>query len=355
MGRDRMFKRVVTTVSAAALLLVLVVGCGSDEKTTASNPPAANSQIELVDMGALIEAVCPPEFTAPTAIPNGADSIGIWTDGDYPLLEKVFGSQDPQALYANINSFKNSFGIITETMEVDADGNIVTGTYIDSAYSDTWDGMAWIHFTVVVTALADPTAIPAEMQEVMGAEIDIDYLLTIDLEEMTDETILIGMTLTDTEQTLLQFDLGAGNPTDTESRFIYASLNPIDSTFVFKGVGYCEHQDGQKYTYAFNINSEANSNFAYRMSYYSNGSIENDLLNCIIGGGNKDEEFALSYRMFIPADTTVCDSSYMFDQVFGPNYSEGAGLVTDYEVYLDGSLYFGYDVVPQAVLTNPWE
>jgi hypothetical protein len=350
-----MFNKVVTTVGAAALLLALVAGCGDDEKTTASNPPAANTSIDLVDLEALIEAVAPPEFSAPAVIPNGADSIGIWTGGDYPLLEKVFGSQDPQALYSNIASFKNSFDIITATMEVDADGNIVTGTYVDSAYGQKWDGLGWMHFTVVVTALADSTVIPAEMQEVMGAKMNLDYLLDIDLQELTGETIMIGLTLTDNEQTLMQFDVGAGDPNDTESRLIYASLDPTDSSFVFKGVGYCEHQDGQKFTYAFNINSEANSNFAYRMSYYSNGSIENDLLNCIVGGGNKDEEFALSYRMFIPADTTVCDSSYMFDQVFGPNYSEGTGLITDYEVYLDESLYFGYDVVPQAMLTNPWE
>jgi hypothetical protein len=350
-----MFRKTVTLMGAVALLLTLVVGCSDDEKKTVNNPPAANTAIDLVDMGALIEAVAPPEFTAPTAIPDGADSIGIWTDGDYPLLEKVFGSQDPQALYSNINSFKNSYGIITATMEVDANGDIVTGTYIDSAYGEKWDGLGWMHFTVVVTALTDSTVIPTAMQEVMGAKMDIDYLLDIDLEELTGETILIGITLTDTEQTLMQYDVGAGDPNDTESRLIYASLDPTDSSFVFKGVGYCEHQDGQKFTYAFNINSTATSDFAYRMSYYSNGSIENDLLNCIVGGGNKDEEFALSYRMFIPADTTVCDSSYMFDQVFGPNYSEGTGLISAYDEYLNPDLLFGYDVVPQEMLTNPWE
>ena len=59
--------------------------------------------------------------------------------------------------------------------------------------------------------------------------------------------------------------------------------------------------------------------------------------------------------MFIPADTTVCNATSSLDQVFGPNYSEGTGLLSAYEEYLNEDLIFGYDVVPQAMLTNPWE
>jgi hypothetical protein len=80
------------------------------------------------------------------------------------------------------------------------------------------------------------------------------------------------------------------------------------------------------FTYAYSITSEATSQFACRQSYVSNGTPVTTFLHTIIGGGNRDSEFALKYRMFEPADTTVCDSMWMFDQVFGPNYSEGTGV-----------------------------
>jgi hypothetical protein len=73
-----------------------------------------------------------------------------------------------------------------------------------------------------------------------------------------------------------------------------------------------------------------------------------------LGGGNKDTEFALKYRLFEPADTTVCDSMWMEDQVFGPNYSEGTGLITDYASYLDEALIFTNDDVPQLMIPDPW-
>jgi len=109
------------------------------------------------------------------------------------------------------------------------------------------------------------------------------------------------------------------------------------------------------FAYAFNISSESNSDFSYRNSWYSNGSGTIDFLHTIVGGGNKESEFALRYRCFSPADTTVADSAHMSDQLFGPNYTEGTGLLTDYNDYIDEDLIFGYDLIPMEMLTDPWE
>jgi hypothetical protein len=350
--RGPMYKKTnMLMLTMAALALFLIAGCSEDETPT-TPPDAQTYQLDILDLEALVAQVAPPEYVAPSAAPNEIDSI--WMYGQSPLLEKVFGSQDPQTLYANINSFKMSMDIITSTVLADENNNLITGVYVDSHLVDGWDGQVMLHFTATVTALADSTIIPAGAQEVLGTGFDLDYLISVETVEQPNAIVKIGMTVNDTEQTLMQFDEGSGDPTDTESRLIYASLNPVDSTFVFKGVGFCEHQDGQMYNYAFNITSEANSDFAYRVTWYSNGSVENDLINCVLGGGNKDTEFALSYRMFMPADTTVCDSNSIREQVFGPDYTEGTGLVTDYATYVDEDLLFLYDAVPQAMVPNPW-
>ncbi len=340
----------ILLLAMAVMALLLVVGCSDDE--TPTTPDAQTYDIDIIDLQALVEQVAPPEYTGPSGAPSDIDSM--WMYGQSPLLEKVFGSVDPQALYANINSFAMSMDIITSTMKVDADNHIITGVYVDSHLVDMGDGDVMLHFTATVTALADSTVIPDDAQSVLGTAVDLDYLISVEQVEMPGAIVKIGMTLSDSEQTLMQYDTGSGDPADTETRLIYASLNPVDSTFVFKGVGYCEHEDGQMYNYAFNITSEANSDFALRVSWYSNGSIESDLMNCVLGGGNKDTEFALSYRMFMPADTTVCDSNSIREQVFGPDYTEGTGLITDYATYVDEDLLFLYDAVPQAVIPNPW-
>lgn len=347
-----MIKYCLAVLMGGLLLTAFVVGCSDDDKTTTPTTPATGSPIQIVDVASIIENAAPPEFVAPLSAPMAIDSA--WQYGQSPILEKVFGSSDPQALYSNIDEFKMSMEIITNTMLVDGNGDLITGEYVDSFPMDFGEGEEMMHFTVTVTALANATTVPADAQAIMGASIDVDYLLAVEMEAQPNAVIRIGLKLTDTEQTLWQWDSGSGDPTDTETRSICASLDPTDSSFVFKGLGYCEHESGDMFNYAFNITSESNSDFTYRMSYYSNGSGYPDFLHTVVGGGNKSDEFALKYRLFVPADTTVCDSLHMYDQVFGPDYSEGTGLISAYEDYLDDGLIFMYDVVPTEVLDNPW-
>jgi hypothetical protein len=341
---------------ACLCILVLVAGCG-DDKTTAARTHHESNPIELVDIGAIIESVAPPEYVAPVGSPSAVDSA--WLYGDYPLLDKVFGSRDPQTLYANINEFKRNIEILSNTARIDENGDIILGVYVDSQLTDMGDSEVMMHFTATVTALDGPTAIPASAQAVMGTEVDVDYLLDVVVEEMPGAVIKIGMTLNDSVQTIFQWDEGTSND-DEQTRLVYANLDLSDSSFTFKGLGYCQHPvndqwpNGDLFCWAYNITSEADADFAYRMSYFSNGTPGTTCLNCFLGGGNKETEFALKYRFFIPADTNVCDSMWMRDQVFGPNYSEGTGLVTDYASYLDEALFFTNDNVTQVMIPDPW-
>lgn len=347
-----MFKVFITILLSGLLMTALIVGCSDDDNSTTPTTPGTNTLVDLADLAAIIEEVAPPEYVGPSASSQDIDSA--WLYGQSPLLDAVFGSREPEALYTNVNFFKMFMDIIAGVVMVDGDGNFVPGILIDSVEAELGEETLMMHFTATGTAVTSASDVPAIAQMVMGTTIDIDFLISIEIEEVPDASIAMGVKLTDDEQTLWQWDAGMGDPTNTESRLIYASLDLADSSFIFKGVGYCQHEDLDEFRYAFNISSEASSNFTYRMSYYSNGSGYPDFLHCVVGGGSKDVEFALKYRLFKPADTTVCDSTNMLDQVFGPDYSEGTGLISAYEEYLGDELLFEYDAVPDEMIVSPW-
>ncbi len=346
-----MSRKSIVAISLIAFCgLMLFAGCGDDNTTAVGD----TTPLELIDIAEIIENVAPPEFSAPTGSPSAVDSA--WLYGEYPLLEKVFGSENPPTLYRNINDFKMFMDIVEMIVRVDADGNFVEDTYTDTTTEDIGGTPTLLHYSATVTALDAATDIPAAAQAVLGETIDVDYLIAITLEELPEGLVHIGVKISETEQTILLYDANMGGESDDpESSVKYLSLDPSDSTFVFKGTGYCADADENIYSYAFDITSDANSDFSYRMSWYSNDIPDSDLLGCILGGGNKDTEFALMYRQYVPADSAVMDSTFMYDAVFGPDYSDSEGLITDYADYLDEELIFGYDVMPQAMLTTPWE
>jgi hypothetical protein len=337
--------------------LAFVAGC-SDDSTTQPTPTQQSYPIDLVDVAGIIEQAAPPAYDGPVGAPAEIDTM--WYAGQSPLLEKVFSSHEPMALHSNIEEFKMSYSILTHTIRVNQNGAVILGTYVDSHLVDMGDDNIMMHYTAIVTALDGTTPMPAAVQEVMGMGVDVDYLVDVTVTEMPGSQVFIGMRLTDTVQRICQWDEGTSDD-DEQTRIVYASLDPSDSSFVFKGVGYCQHPvndqwpNGDLFCWAYSITADANSDFSYRMSYFSNGTPGMTFLHCFLGGGNKDTEFALRYRMFSPADTNVCDSIWMSDQVFGPDYSEGAGLLSAYEEYLDEELLFLYDAVPAAMIPNPWE
>lgn len=350
-----MFKTIMAA-TIFSMLLLMAGGCSDNDSTT--NPPAGGnetSHLELTDLGALVEGVAPPEFTAPVGAPTGTDSLGVWTTGDYPLLEKVFGSQDNQSLYRNINDFKQNLEILTAAVLLDEDGNVVTGEFTDSATIGMDGDSMTVHYTATIAALAEATAIPTQYQTILGASVDVDYLVSVAVSGDETSTEQFGFTVNDTMETLLQYGHRTGDISQDESSLIYASINLTDSTFVFRGVGRVAYQDGNLFTYGYNMTSESTSDFAYRMSWFSNELPDDQtLLGCIVGGGNKDVEFAMKYRQFMPADTTVMDSYSSYDQVFGPNYSEGTGLISDYEAYLADELIYTHEAIPMDQIVSPW-
>jgi len=342
------------TLLAGFCLVMAFIGCSDDPAPTGGTVAGDTTALELLSLGDLVAAVAPPEFSAAVAKPL-ADSFEVWTEGESSLLNKVFGTDDPQTLYRNIESYEMYMEIAEHFLFVDENGDIVTGTF-EGTHTDTIDGQEVTETaTAVITALPTATTIPSEGQSVIGISVDVDYLISVSVDEISGGTFMFGVKCDSTEQTVLAYEADmSGLPNHDESSLVYASMDPRDSTFTFRGVGYSEDDRGV-FNYVFNITSDADADFSYRMSWYSDdASTETTLLGSIIGGGNKDTEFGMTYRQFTPADDDTPDPEWAFEEVFGPDYTNGTGLITDYSTYTDTTNYYNYDDVPNGDITNPF-
>jgi hypothetical protein len=340
---------------AAVCFLILAVGC-SDKKTT--NPTVAPQPVKIMAIDSLISRVVPPQYTAPTGSPSSLDSV--WLYGSHPLLSNVFGDNDPQTLYANISKFKMNVDICKHFLKADANGAVVTGAIGDSIRIEETPGdSVWFHVTGTIARLNSAITIPEAAQAVVGASANLDYLISIQVSEVPTMRFYIALKLTDTTQTFLQFFKDTGEKGETQ--MVYLNLRKADSTFDFRGIGHCvqapygESLDSSRFSWGYNITSSASANFAYRMAYTSNGWNGINMLFKFLGGGNKNTEFALRFRQWVPADTAVCDSLHLYDAVFGPDYSEGSSLITAFDSYLNEDLLYPYSAIPQLPLANPFE
>ncbi len=341
----------------AAVICALALATGCSDKTT-TNPSVDPQPMKIMAVDSLIRRVVPPEYTNPVGSPTSLDSA--WFAGSHPLLSSVFGNNDPQTLYANISKFKMNLDICSHFLKVGANGSPITGSVSDSVHIETTPGDSiWFHVTGTLTTLNGAVAIPSAAQAIVGASVDVDYLLSLQLQEIPTAAFYIALKVTDSNQTFLQFfkDTGAKG----ETQMVYLNLKKSDSTFDFRGIGHCAQAptgqavDSSRFSWGYNISSSANSDFAYRMAYTSNGGQAINQMFKYLGGGNKNTEFAMRYRSFVPADTAACDSLHMYDAVFGPNYTEGSGLVSSYDTYLNEDLFYPYTAIPQIHLANPFE
>jgi hypothetical protein len=246
---------------------------------------------------------------------------------------------------------------IDQIQQIDENGAVVTGVFTDSLTMPMGeeDLETTIHFTATVTALSTPTVIPTELQSVLGESIDLDFLITVTIEEETGESIKFGLTLTAEEQTLLQYSTTVYDPNDkSSSSLVFSSMDPTDSSFVFKGARYNRYDNAEEWNFVFDLSSQSISDFACRTSWFSNSITEIGELRTIVGGGNKDVEFALCYRVYNPPDTIAADTATTLSQVFGPEYTEGTSLISAYSDYVAESTVIRNDELPSGMITDPW-
>ena len=342
-----MFSKLTTVaVSLLALTIFVVVGCSDDETTpTGTNPTNDSGTVEFTEFGNLVAQIAPPVYTTPSGAPHG-DWDSLWTNGTNPLLGKVFGADEPMSLYWNIENLDGAIEELTMiSLRLDSMG--ITG---DTTFTVP-EGP-----TIELQTLIANTAIPTQCQPILGfTEVNLEKLVKLHFAEGDfSGDYHIGYVLGDSTQSYVTF-FTATEGTLVESFLYYAFVNLNDSSVDIRGVFFKDYGNQTSARWGYNIETINEVDFSYRMSWFSDESPDFSLLGCVVGGGNKDEMFALKYRQYVPADTTVIDSAYILDQTFDGNYAYvGTGIATGYESFVNEDNIFTLEDMPTTLLTSPW-
>jgi hypothetical protein len=348
------------------MLLVLIIvplfllgGC-SKKSTTTDNPTNNVIDVQLANYQALVEEIAPPEYAVGLAKPaielDSARIDTFWYWGNNPLLGKVFGTEESMSLYTNIaeldqivdqinaafDSVKH-FGVDTVTITVGIEHMVVEAV-------------------VDLESLTTPVAIPENCQPVMGfSTIDLDYHLKFWLTEDTAIGCQLGFKSDANEESFLSFRRmpHGDNPNEFESCLFYAHRDKATDAIEIKEVFFKDYGDSTKAIWVFQIKTVNENDFLYRMSWYADDFGDTSGLACIIGGGNKDEQFALRYNQYRPADRGELDPQDPYGDLsrfFGPNYANlGDSIPDEFVAITDPDSMYHYDDLPMELLNNPLE
>ncbi|MCP4685626.1 MAG: hypothetical protein GY867_09290 [bacterium] len=337
-------KGLLYALSAIFLIVGLAfIGCSDDD--SAATPTGSgdtggtgDAMIGFTEYQEIVQQVVPAAFSAPSTAPGAIDPI--WNGGDYPLLGKVLSpaGEEPMSLYSNVERLD----MVVEEVAFMLAMNDSTGWVEDSSWAE-------------LIELTAPVAIPTAYQSALGmSSVELDHVLKAqfpgDTGVSSNHTSHIGFTSNDTVQTVLLYEkmLYDGN---WDSFLFYAYVNLVDSTLDIRGLFYKVEEDA---AWAYQIQTVGETDFGYRMSWHADCP-DFSLLGCILGGGNKDEEFALRYREFNPADSVAYRAEAEAQQVFDASYAEGTGLISSYSDYLNEDLFYTYDQIPLSLLVSPFD
>jgi hypothetical protein len=337
-----MHLRKLADLFLVGILALTISFCSSGDNSTG---PGSTRNIDFENYDDLVKDILPDAYvTAQTSGANRApfEIDPLWNEGEESILNKVLGEDHSQSVFYYLEQFDMTINDLEGLLQVDDSGNL----YADTSWMRLYD-------------LSSPTTVPTEAQPVIGATVDVEHWIDVEFEGDPEGKINhIGFTQNADEEIILLYNywpLGQFSA-EGESWIFYARYDKSDSSIVMKGMDFKDEGGGVSARNVFDVQTVNRSDFAYRMSWFSNEDPEMEsLLGCIVGGGNKDTEFALRYRQFMPADAEAPDSTYLLEQVFNADYSESASLITSYDDFIDEDLIFRYEDMPTQHLPSPWQ
>ena len=339
-----MLRKLFPILICTLALMALVVGCSDDDATT-TGPTGGSGSPNFTEFGNLVEEIAPPIYDAPVTAPGEPDSM--WTEGQYALLGKVFGDNEPMSLYTNVEALDEAITMLEEAYAVYDSLNIAD----DSSYSPD------AGVTVITETLTVATTIPTAAQSVFGfTSIDLDRVFKGQFIDGSDTMQYhVGYKITATGETYLSWFSGV-QPSESkhETNLYHAYLDLSDSSLQIHGVFYKE--DAQETaTWTYEIETIDDADFAYRMAWFSDIWGDTTGVGSVIGGGNRDTLFAMKYRQWSPADETEFDTLYALDQMFDSAYTYlGATIATGLNEYVVEDSMMTYSDQPRDFIPSPW-
>ncbi len=325
---------------------------GGGDTTSDTTTAAVYHDAEFAAYDSLFDRIAPPEYTGGDAvkIPTTDTTVidSLWWYGEWSLLGKIFGSEDPFSLHHSIASFKETVYMLGRMLEMDDQYNF--RLKVDDTVPEL--GVRLGDFATM-TELTGPTAIPLEMQHLFGASVDLDYMLELDLSsiEPTAPFMQIGFKKEADLERLFFYDYESIE--GTGGFYTFVEHTPSDSSLVFAGAAYDIEPD-ETNGWVYKIDAENTGMFDYRMAWFSDNWGDNIGMATIAAYGAKDTEFAVKYRSFVPADTSVVDSFHIHDQVFTGDYDASPSPFESWDQFVHDSTLFLYEDFPTGVLPSPF-
>ena len=335
--------------------LVFGIGCGSDgsSPTDPGDSSTPNTGIDLSSYRELVEAAAPPAFSS---IARGHSD---WTSGDHPILGKVFSEHEPMSLYWNIDELDRLIVMIEEALanwEYDAAADTADGEPLEGEEEivENPEGACY------VSECTGPTVIQGFAAGLLGAQVELDYSIEIEIFDQPDQQLQFGFAQSETAETIVAFhayDYAEFGPSGSRDSFVfYGHRDLVTDEITVRGVfAKVDQSTQEQHQWVYEFRTVGDSEFRYRMAWYAP---DPEFVASVIGGGDKDSEFALRYRQMNGPGFDQVDPGDPWGeltQVFGPQFSDGGEFVAAHEELCPADQMFGHADMPGALLTSPFE
>lgn len=357
-----------TMLTLLAIAAAIGLGACSDGSSDSRDPQDPGDDtllgsLVLNDFGADARRVLPPIY----------DNLGLkrvddlWHDGEYALLGKVFGEDEPMSIHRNVQDHE-AIMVEVETMlamisAYEAEyGEIPTGPI-------PFDNDQYGSGTVALQFVATPPAIPvpAVCQTVFGrTSVTVDYALQVEVAidgGPTYTSPYLGLSARDDAQVLYYWRVGTDELGEPNGSQLFLAIKDT-ATGAFEIAGSYFIPDGpgdeNECNWVYHLTGNPDDEFTYNMGWYSS-SPAFQLFGCVQGSGDKDVEFGLRYHQY--TDTTgwdTIDDQFTSEEVFGPvgddpyAYIDEANRAGSLADYIDASIMFVRDDSPLAEIPNPF-
>ena len=293
----------------------------------------------------------PPEFQGAGKADKVAGNYTMWTEGDYPILDKAIGyalTDEPMSLYRNLNEVQYFISMIEQASQL---GEGVT-------YAPGPDGNYYTA-TIAIDDLTAPTPIPQECRGVMGVDtIQLTRVFRIDVPEI-GMAIHVGYLQDQQNETIVTWRNEGG----IGSAFSCANKNLATGMIEVRGAFY-KVTETETASWIFDIATAGaeNNQFVYNMAWYSSTMGDQGGLGCVSGSGDKNVAFGLRYHQYrAPWTRGIYDQWGPFEQLFGPVGDNPYGDLNvsdeypaEYANLLNEAGMYVYDDMPQAVFGSPF-
>lgn len=358
-------------IGLAATALMVVVACSSSDDggtpTDTGGLPedydGVFADLQFNDFGADARQVLPPRYTRilKTVVED------IWRDGDYPLLGKVFSSDEPMSIHRNLDDHEMMMTELGYMIDHVAEYEAHHDTLPDEPFTFEDEQYGTGTMTVNFIQPTAPIAVPDVCQTVFGcSQVTVENVLQVSVAFTGGETYAspyFGFTVGGDVETLYYWTIGRAEDGSPEGTQLFLAVKDTgQETFEIAGSYFKEDGPGDedRCNWVYHMTGNSDEEFTYNMGWYSECP-EFQLFGCVQGSGDRDQEFGLRYHEY--NDTTGWIDFFedsVSEEIFGPVGGDPYASIPPenrmrgLDDYIDPGVMYLVDDSPLEDIPNPF-